>query len=328
MSHHHANASELRQIMTGVLRSEAETVARLANELPRGCDQAVQLLFQCQGAVIVTGMGKMSAVARKFAATLCSTGTPATFLHPSEAHHGDLGLVTGNELLVALSNSGETTEIVSLIPFMKRHAVPVIGITGSANNSLALNCDCPIVLGVSAEADTITDAPTNSTTATLAICDALAIALVHLRGFTREQFALVHPAGQLGRKLLLTVGDLMHSGEQIPCVNEDALIREAIVVISNKGLGAGLVCDSDQKLIGILTDGDLRRLLEKHQNPLELAVAEHMTPGPVAMHAGQLAVEAINLMRKHSITLLPVIDQSQHISGVIHLHDLIRAGLG
>ncbi len=314
--------------MAGVVRSEAETLARLAEQLPAGCEPAVQLLFACRGPVIVTGMGKMSAVARKFAAMLCSTGTPATFLHPSEAHHGDLGLVTGNELLVALSNSGETAEIVSLLPFMKRHRVPVIAITGSSRNTLAANSDCAIVLGITGEADSITDAPTNSSTAILAICDALAIALVHLRGFTREQFALVHPGGQLGRKMLLTVADLMHSDDRIPRVSNQALVREAIVVISNKGLGAGLVCNSDGQLVGILTDGDLRRLLEKHQNPLELPVDRHMTPRPLTLEPSRLAMEALNLMREKSITVLPVTDPGRRVVGVIHLHDLIRAGLG
>ena len=321
------NPESTRDIMRAVLRNEAAAVSRLAGSLPPGSLEAVERLLGCQGHVIVTGMGKMSAVARKFAATLCSTGTPATFLHPSEALHGDLGVVTGDQLLVALSNSGETEDVVALVPYMKRYQVPVIAITGSPRNALADNSDCVISLDFQSEADPVTDAPTCSTTATLAMCDALAIALVHRRGFTREQFALVHPAGQLGKQLLLTVGDLMQRGQRLPLVDGDASLREAIVVISAMGLGTGLVCDPHRKLLGILTDGDLRRLLEKHRNPLELPVHELMNANPLAIEAGRLAVEALNLMRQRSITALPVTEGAT-LTGLIHLHDLLRAGMG
>lgn len=315
-------------IISEVLRSEADTLGRLAGNIPENSQRAVQLIFDCRGRVIVTGMGKMSAVARKFSAMLCSTGTPATFLHPAEAHHGDLGMVTSNDLIVALSNSGETTEIIALVPFAKRHGVHVIAITGTGNNSLARVADCAIALGVQREADEITDAPTNSTIAAMAMCDALAIALVHKRGFTREQFAQFHPGGQLGRKLLLTVSDMMHRDDRLPLIDRSASLRQAIVVISNKGLGAGLICDSNQKLLGILTDGDLRRLLERNENPLAMPVVEAMNASPIRIDSGRLGVEALNLMRERSVTVLPVVDDCDKVVGAIHLHDLLRAGLG
>lgn len=322
------NARSIDEIISEVLRSEANTLARLAGNIPENSPRAARMIFDCSGRVIVTGMGKMSAVSRKFSAMLCSTGTPATFLHPAEAHHGDLGMVTSNDLILALSNSGETAEILALVPFAKRHGVPVIAITGTGNNSLARVADCGIALGVDREADEITDAPTNSTIAAMAMCDALAIALVHKRGFTREQFAQFHPGGQLGRKLLLTVDDLMHRDDRLPLIDRSASLREAIVVMSNKGLGAGLVCDSSQRLLGILTDGDLRRLLERHDNPLAMPVAEAMNANPIRIDSGRLAVEALNRMRERSVTVLPVADNNDRVIGAIHLHDLLRAGLG
>jgi arabinose-5-phosphate isomerase len=211
---------------------------------------------------------------------------------------------------------------------MKRHQVPVISITGRPGNSLAKNSDCAIVLGIEREADSISDAPTNSTTATLAICDALAIALVHLRGFTHEQFALFHPSGQLGRKMLLSVADLMHRNDRLPLVEQTATLRETIVVISKMGLGAGLVCDAGRQLLGIMTDGDLRRVLEKQKNPLELPVAQLMNASPQMIQESRLAVEALNLMRERSITVLPVLGPDNRVTGIVHLHDLLRAGLG
>jgi arabinose-5-phosphate isomerase len=328
MNQPQADQQSVEEIARNVLSREAEAVARLARNLPAGFSRAVELILACKGRVIVTGMGKMSAIARKFSATLCSTGTPATFMHPAEAHHGDLGMVTANELLVALSNSGETEEVISLVPLVRRHNVPVIAITGSNRGSLAQIADCAVVLDTREEADPVSDAPTVSTIAALAICDAIAIALVHRRGFTREQFALFHPGGALGRRMLLRTGDLMHSGDRLPVLDPDQTLREAIVVISQKGLGAGLVHDSQFRLQGILTDGDLRRLLGRHDNPLAMPVREVMSRTPVSVRGSGLAVEALNLMRERSISVLPVTDDSGRITGIIHVHDLLRAGLG
>ncbi|MGI9517075.1 MAG: KpsF/GutQ family sugar-phosphate isomerase, partial [Pirellulaceae bacterium] len=223
-------------------------------------------------------------------------------------------------------NSGETRDIVNLVPFMKRHHVPVVSITGSSTNSLAQVSDCHLATCVDAEADSITDAPTNSTTATLALCDGLAVALVHLRGFTAEQFAMFHPSGQLGRQLLLRVSDLMATGDAVPLVPESSTLREAIVIISQKTLGAGFVVNSEGKLLGIVTDGDLRRILEQHQNPLDQKVDQLMTRQPRTVTADQLAVEALNRMNDFSITMMPVVDEQNHISGALHIHQLLKAG--
>ena len=317
----------VREIVGSVLRSEASAIGRLSEQIPDQCGDAVGLLVRCAGRVIVTGMGKMSAIARKTASTFCSIGTPAVFLHPGEAHHGDLGIVTSSDVLLALSNSGETQDIINLVPFMKRHHVPVISITGSTTNSLAQVSDCNLATGVEGEADAITAAPTNSTTATLALCDGLAIALVHLRGFTAEQFAVFHPGGQLGRQLLLRVSDLMASGDAVPLVPETATLREAIVIISQKTLGAGFVVNDPGVLQGIVTDGDLRRILEQHQNPLDQPVSQLMTRQPRTVAASQLAVEALNHMNDFSITVMPVVDEQGHVCGALHVHQLLKAGL-
>jgi arabinose-5-phosphate isomerase len=318
---------QIRELLRSVLRSEAAAITDMAEDLPAGCMEAVSMLFQCQGRVIVTGMGKMSAIARKAAATLSSVGTPAIFLHPAEALHGDLGIVTRSDLLLALSNSGETREILELIPFLKRQHVPVVSITGSSTNALADVSLVNVATGVSGEADRITQAPTNSTTATLALCDSLAIALVHLKGFTSEQFAANHPGGQLGRQLLLRVHDLMTTGDAIPLVPRSAILRDAILLISRGKMGAGLIVDQFHALKGILTDGDLRRILEKHPNPLDQPVADLMTRSPHTLSPDMLAVDALTRMNDLAITVMPVV-QNHQVIGALHMHDLLRAGLG
>ena len=322
------NPKQIRQLVRAVLRSESESVALLANKLPVECVDVVSSLFQCKGRVIVTGMGKMSAIGRKFTATLSSLGTPAIFLHPVEAMHGDLGIVTCNDILMALSNSGETSEILELIPFLKRQHVPVFSITGTEENSLAEISDLNIATGVTNEADDVTEAPTNSTTTTLALCDALAIALVHLNGFTAEQFAANHPGGKIGRKLLLRVNDLMVTGKELPVVSDTAHLREAIVTISRGKMGAGLIVDSAGRLKGILTDGDLRRVLERDPDPLDRDVSSMMTTTPKTLSANLLAVEALTRMNDHAITVMPVIQQDGIVIGALHLHELLKAGLG
>ncbi len=332
------NRSIVERVVQEVLRSESATVARLADQVNSQVAPAVETLLHCDGRVIVSGMGKMSAIARKMAATLCSTGTPAVFLHPSEALHGDLGIVTQHDVLLALSNSGETEEIIQLIPFMKRQGVPVISLTGSPNNALAELSDHAISLGVTQEADAITDAPTNSTIAALAMCDAMAVALVHLRGFSSEQFAIFHPGGHLGRKLLLRVDDVMHRGDKIPRIDPASTLRDAIVVISQKTLGAGFVVDSRDQLLGIITDGDLRRILERQNDPLELKVTDLMMTQPKTVSPTTLAAEALRLMEDCSITVLPVVVPAAELAGAdeavesvvvgaLHLHDLLRVGL-
>jgi len=325
---HDFQPQQIQELVCSVLRREADSIASLARDLPESCPHVVETLYRCSGRVIVTGMGKMSAIARKTAATLCSVGTPAIFLHPSEALHGDLGIVTSHDVLLALSNSGETREMLEIIPFMKRQSVPVVSITGSSDNALALASDLNLATGVSGEADDITAAPTNSTTTTLAICDALAIAMVHLKGFTAEQFAVNHPAGKIGRQLLLRVEDLMVTGDKLPLVNCSVELREAIMIISQGKIGAGFVVDSSNRLMGIVTDGDLRRILERDPNPLDHKVDDLMSGNPKTLTRDLLAVEALTRMNQNSITVMPVVDLQGAVVGALHLHELLKAGLG
>lgn len=322
------NPNQIRELVSSVLRSESDSIAALADNLPEHCVEVVETLFRCNGRVIVTGMGKMSAIARKTAATLSSVGTPAIFLHPAEALHGDLGIVSSSDVLLALSNSGETKDILELIPFLKRQHVPVISITGPSKNALAEVSDLNVATGVTHEADNVTDAPTNSTTATLALCDSLAIALVHLKGFTAAQFAANHPGGKIGRQLLLRVSDLMAIGDALPLVERSAILREAIVAISRGKIGAGFVVDDGGKLAGIVTDGDLRRVLEHDPNPLDQGVAVLMTTTPKTLSSELLAVEALTLMNDNSIMVMPVVDENGIVVGALHMHELLRAGLG
>jgi len=287
-------------------------------------EAAVDLLLQCDGRVIVAGMGKMGCIARKAAATFCSTGTPAVFLHPAEAAHGDLGILGPNDVLVVLSNSGETREVLELLPYAARMNVKTIGITAGPNSSLANQCDAVIETGVSKEADVIAVAPTNSTTVTLAICDALAVALMDQRGFTREQFAIFHPGGYLGRKLLVKVSDVMRSADQLPVVNIKSTLAQAIQAISNKHLGA-------VTLFGVLTDGDLRRIIESSAadmaNIINSEIESMVSRDPKTTAVDRLAAEALLTMETNGITILPVVNEANRLQGVVHLHDLIRAGL-
>lgn len=317
---------QVLQCLRKTMLAEASAIHDVADNIAESTADAVTILYECSGRVIVTGMGKMSAIARKCAATFCSTGTPAIFLHPSEAQHGDLGIVSENDVLLALSNSGETDEVNSLIPFMKRQNVPVIAITGSATSQLGQRADVVFPIPVENEADPISLAPTCSTTVCLAACDALAVALMKLRGFTSEQFAIYHPSGSLGRKLLLSVADLMHTGDRIPAVQIEDSLRDSIVEMSRKSLGAVLILNG-QKLVGILTDGDLRRALEHETDPLKCSVESLMTRDPRTISEAALAAEALRLMEENSITVLPVVGNQGEPTGVLHLHQLVQAGL-
>ncbi len=320
----------IRQVVD-VLRKESAAIASAADRIDQSIARAIQLLFDCHGRVIVTGMGKMGCIARKATATFCSTGTPAVFLHPGEAVHGDLGIVTENDVLVVLSNSGETREVLGLLPHVARLGVSVIGLTGNLNSSLAARCTVVIDTGVEFEADPIAVAPTSSTTVALAMCDALAIALMNRRGFTKEQFAIFHPGGNLGSKLLVKVTDVMHVGDKIPHAHENDSLRAGISTISAKGLGAVFVVSDTHAILGIVTDGDLRRIIEHAAsrtdgNVLDEPLSNHMCAMPKSIPTTSLAAEALRLMEDNGITVLPVVD-SNILVGVIHLHDLIRAGL-
>lgn len=310
-----------------VLLRESEAIKKLAGQIGPSASAAVDLLLKCQGRLIVSGMGKMGLVARKASATFCSTGTPAIFLHPGEAVHGDLGIVTQQDVVLALSNSGETNELNSLLPFFARLGVPVVSLTGNQNSTLAKHSDVVIDIGTNEEADPISMAPTTSTTVAMAMCDALAVALMHRRGFTKEQFAIFHPGGNLGRKLLLTTEQVMLSGSHIPKVSQTESLRTAMLTISQKRLGCTTVVDQQDRLIGILTDGDLRRTFAKTENPLDDLVANHMTHSPATIASDCLAAEALREMEDRKITVLPVIDSENKVVGMVHLHDLIQLGL-
>ena len=320
-------ADATRAIIREVLEIEARSILELVSRVDESASRAVEVLAGCQGRVIATGMGKMGCVARKAAATLASTGTPAFFLQASEALHGDLGIVTSSDVLLALSKSGETDEIVRLLPFMQRSSIPIVALTGAPQSSLGRASTVLIDVGVATEADPDCPAPTSSTTAALAMCDALAIALMRQRGLTREQFAIFHPGGQLGRKLLLTVGDVMKSGDRIPLAQSQVCLREAIVTMSRGGLGAVFVVDGNRRLIGILTDGDLRRIFQAKTNPLDAKLDELMVRKPRTIGTDELAAYGLQMMEKHSITVLPVVDIDGNIIGALHLHDLLQAQL-
>lgn len=314
-----------------VLKIESEAIARLIDRIDDNFEQAVELILKCKGRVVVTGMGKSGLIGKKIAATLASTGTPALFLHPAEGAHGDLGMVTRGDTVIAISNSGETEEITRMLPSLKRLNIPLIALTGNKESTLAKNSDVVIDVSVTEEACPLGLAPTASTTATLAMGDAIAVALLDRRGFKEEDFACFHPGGSLGKRLLLRVQDLMHTGDAIPIVTEQTLIKDAIYEISSKKMGITSVLDRDGRIVGVISDGDLRRWMEKTEksgeNLLHKKAGEIMTRNPKVISSSALAAEAVSVMERHSITCLIVSEQDLKPVGVIHLHDLLRAGI-
>ena len=317
---------DFQQAGKEVLEIEREGLAQLDQYINDDFVKACELMFYCSGKVVVMGMGKSGHIGKKMAATFASTGTPAFFVHPGEASHGDLGMVTAQDVVIAISNSGESNEILALIPVLKRLRVPMICITSRPESAMAKAADIHLCIRVPQEACPLGLAPTTSTTATLVMGDALAVALLKARGFTAEDFALSHPGGALGRKLLLRVNDIMHTGDEIPHVSKDASLRDALLVITSKGLGMVVVCDDLMKIEGIFTDGDLRRVLDMDADVRTLSIAEVMTPGGVRVRPGTLAVDALNLMQARHITSVLVADGDQ-LMGVVHMHDLLRAGV-
>ncbi|MBF0358159.1 MAG: KpsF/GutQ family sugar-phosphate isomerase [Magnetococcales bacterium] len=309
------------------LRMEAEAIERMAKRLDSSFERAVDLMLKCKGRVVVTGMGKSGLVGQKIAATLASTGTPAFFLHPAEGSHGDLGMVVPRDILITLSNSGETGEVIALMPVIKRMGVPMIAMVGDQNSTLSKMSDILLDVSVDNEACPLGLAPTCSTTATMAMGDALAVALLNQRDFKPEQFAFFHPGGSLGKKLLLKVCDRMHSGDRIPLVKDIDLVQDAMFEMTDKRFGMTGVLDQTGSLVGILTDGDLRRSMSSGKDILTLQVREIMTKAPKTIDGDALAVEAVKLMEKRKITSLFVKDGSDKLIGVIHLHDLLEAGL-
>jgi arabinose-5-phosphate isomerase len=311
-----------------VLKIEAKGISALGERLDDSFLRAVELLYDCQGKVVVTGMGKSGIVCRKIAATLASTGTPSFFLHAGEGIHGDLGMVMRGDVIVAVSNSGETEEILKLLPHFKLNGLKLIVMTGKLDSSLAKAGDVVLDVGVSEEACPLGLAPTASTTAALAMGDALAVVLLERKEFKEQDFALRHPGGILGRKLLLKVKDLMKKGDEIPLVREEAPMKEALFEITSKRLGLTGVVDGEGRLMGAITDGDLRRGLEKKGDIFGLKAAELMTRAPKVIAAETLAAEAVAVMEQYPITALFIVDQqSKKPIGVIHLHDIIKAGV-
>ena len=312
-----------------VLRVEAQSILDLAERIDENFVRAVDLLYSCKGRVVVMGMGKSGLVGRKIASTFASTGTPAFFLHPAEGLNGDFGMLTREDAVIAISNSGETRELIEVLPLLKRFGNRLISLTGNVNSTLARSGDVCIDIQVKEEACPLGLAPTASTTATLAMGDALAVTLMEKRGFKKEDFALLHPGGSLGKRLLLKVGDLMHEGEAFPKVKEKTLMKEAIFEISSKRLGVTGVCDEKGHLVGVITDGDLRRALEGFSDLLNREAHEVMTKNPKWIEKDALAAKAVQWMEEYSITSLFVFeDPASNVPvGVIHLHDLLKSGV-
>ena len=311
-----------------VLWIESQAVAKLEDRLGDEFLSAHRLILAATGRVVVTGMGKSGHVGSKIASTLASTGTPAFFMHPAEASHGDLGMITGDDVVIAISYSGESDEILRILPLLKRRGVKVIAMTGRAQSSLAREADVHLDVAVEKEACPLELAPTASTTATLALGDALAMTLLEARGFGAEEFALQHPAGALGRKLLLHVSDVMHAGDKLPVVALGATLKEAILEMSRKGLGMTAIVDAQSRVAGLFTDGDLRRTLEKHDDIRGLKVADLMTTSPRTIGPGKLAAEAARMMESHKVSgRLLVVDDDGKLVGALHVDDLLRAGV-
>lgn len=313
-----------------VLRMEAEAVLEQVERIDEHFKAAVEMIMACPGRTVITGMGKSGIIGRKMAATLASTGTPSFYLHPAEGIHGDLGMVTEGDVVIALSNSGETGEVLHILPSLRRIGAKLIAMVGKPNSTLAKNSDIVLNVGVTREACPLGLAPTSSTTAALAYGDALALALLSKRKFTASQFAVFHPGGSLGRKLLLTVEDIMHSGTENPLVKADISVQDALFVITDKGLGAVSVVDDDNKMLGVLTDGDIRRGLSKGVDFLKRPVTELMTASPKTITKEKLAAQALHIMESNCpkpITVLPVVDAENHVIGLLHMTDLVRQGV-
>ena len=313
-----------------VLRMEAEAILELVPRIDENFAAAVNLILECEGRTVITGMGKSGLIGRKIAATLASTGTPSFYLHPAEGIHGDLGMVTAADVVIALSNSGETGEVLNILPSLRRIGAKIIAMVGNANSTLGKNADVILDVGVSKEACPLGLAPTSSTTAALAYGDALALALLKKHNFTASQFAIFHPGGSLGRKLLLTVGNIMHKGDENPTVLADTTVQDALFVITDKGLGAVSVVDENGIMQGVLTDGDIRRGLSKGVDFLQRPVRELMTANPKTITQDKLAAQALHLMESNKpkpITVLPVLDENRKVIGLLHMTDLVRQGV-
>ncbi|MGA0264717.1 MAG: KpsF/GutQ family sugar-phosphate isomerase [Lysobacterales bacterium] len=321
------NPEAFKRLATAVIENEAAAVLALRDRIDGDFANACRTMLDCKGRVVVLGVGKSGHIGSKIAATLASTGTPAFFVHPAEASHGDLGMITEHDVVLTLSNSGETDEISRILPILKRLGNPMIALTGNPGSTLAQHADVHLDVSVAEEACPLGLAPTSSTTAALVMGDALAVALLETRGFTREDFARSHPGGRLGRRLLLHIRDVMHSGADIPSVGPDTPVAEAIVEMTRKRLGMTVIVDDAGQALGIFTDGDLRRTLDQGHTPQSTRISEVMTRGGKSIGPGALAAEAVQLMQEHRIQALLVLDDEGRLAGVLNFQDLLAAGV-
>ncbi|MCW8400174.1 KpsF/GutQ family sugar-phosphate isomerase [Legionella sp. PATHC038] len=310
-----------------VIETEAQAVFELSQRIDNRFEKACELLLACKGRIVVTGMGKSGHIANKIAATLSSTGSPSFFMHPGEASHGDLGMITRQDTVIAISHSGNTLELVTLLPLLKRMEVPLITLTGNSESTLAKAADVNLDVSIKQEACPLGLAPTTSTTVALVMGDALAIALLQARGFSEEDFALSHPGGSLGKRLLLRIDELCHHGDQLPLVHENATVSEALIEVTDKKLGMTCIIDNKGYLVGVYTDGDVRRTLTRQYDINTTPIKEVMTRNARTIPKGMLAAEALAIMQKHCITSLIVIDDEKRPTAVLHLHDLLKAGV-
>jgi len=317
----------LKKLALAVIKTETDAVSALVSRIDDDFVKACHLMLNCKGRVVVTGMGKSGHIAGKIAATLASTGTPAFFVHPGEASHGDLGMITQQDVVLALSNSGETGEVLTILPIIKRLDIPFIAMTGNPVSSLASFATVHLDASVKQEACPLGLAPTASTTAALVMGDALAVSLLEAKGFSRDDFAMSHPGGSLGKRLLLMVSDIMHSGKEVPAVSDDALVTDALLEMTEKKLGMTAIIDDDKQVHGVFTDGDLRRMLGKDVDVQAAKITEVMTSCCTVIRADILAAEAMKIMQQKKINALLVVDQDKSLVGALNMHDLVRAGI-
>jgi len=318
---------DLIKFIKDELKLEAKAINQVADRIDGSIEKAIDLILNCKGKIVVTGMGKAGIIARKIASTLVSTGTTAIFLHAAEGIHGDLGLVEDNDVVIAISNSGNTDELTSIIPYIKFRKIPIIALTGNMRSQLAENSDVVIDCFVPKEYEPFGVVPTSSTTVALAVGDAIAIALLKKKNFNKEDFAEYHPGGTIGKKLIFKIDDLMHKCDENPIVEHTVSLNKAIIEMTSKGLGCTNIIDKQGILIGIITDGDLRRILEKGIMDLNVPVKDVMVKDPKSLTADKLAVDALNLMEDNKITMLPIVDADNKPVGMLHMHDLINAGV-
>jgi arabinose-5-phosphate isomerase len=321
------DSNALKKLARAVISTEATAVASLASRIDDAFETACQVILSCRGRIVVLGMGKSGHIAGKIASTLASTGTPAFFVHPAEASHGDLGMITSEDVVLVLSTSGETDEVRLILPLLTRLGVRIIAMTGKPASTLANHADVHINVAVDAEACPLGLAPTTSTTVALVMGDALAVSLLETRGFTAEDFARSHPAGQLGKRLLLHIQDIMHIGDEMPVISETASLSEAIVEMTKKRLGMVAIVDNENKVLGVFTDGDLRRALEQALDPHKTAVGEIMTRNGKTIQPQALAAEAVKMLQQYKIQGLLVVDDNSYLKGVLNFNDLLQAGV-